>query len=83
MGTMSRKAIPLEKKRRLILSNRLPSEPEAVDPDVDGINFLKTMLDETKTNVDPNAQTRPNAFDADMSNEQASITPSVSGKSER
>ena len=37
------------------------------------------MFCETKTIAEPKAQSRPNAFEADTSNEHASITPIVSG----
>jgi hypothetical protein len=33
--------------------------------------------------VEPNAQTRPNMLLADISDEQASMTPNVRGRSER
>lgn len=44
--------------------------------------FLKKILEETKTRAEPNAQANPIKFEADMSNEQASITPSVRGRRE-
>lgn len=48
----------------------------------EGITFLKKMLDDTKINAEPNAHRRPMKFDADMSNVQASMTPSVNGTKE-
>lgn len=47
-----------------------------------GMIFLKNMLDDTKTMADPNAHNKPTAFDADTSNEQASMTPIVRGNKE-
>lgn len=44
--------------------------------------FLKKMLEDTKTMADPNAHRRPVTLEADISNEQASMTPSVSGSSD-
>lgn len=55
-----------------------------VDPEpAEGISFLKTMFCETKTMVEPNAQMRPRILEAEMSNEHASMTPRVRGRSER
>lgn len=51
-------------------------------PVFDGIIFLKKILELTKTRAEPKAQRRPVAFDADTSNEHASMTPMVSGRSE-
>lgn len=48
----------------------------------DGMIFLKKMFELTKTSADPNAHSRPIAFDADMSKLHASITPIVSGSNE-
>ena len=44
--------------------------------------FLKKILDETKTIADAKALSKPITFEADMSNEHASMTPMVNGKSE-
>ena len=44
-----------------------------------GIIFLKKMFDDTKTIAEPNAHNKPTALDADTSNEQANMTPSVRG----
>lgn len=41
------------------------------------------MLEETKTIADAKALSSPRAFDADMSKEQASITPTVRGNKEK
>ena len=41
--------------------------------------FLKKMFDDTNTMADPNAHNKPTVLGSDTSNEQASITPSVSG----
>lgn len=49
---------------------------------VEGMIFLKKMLEETNTSAEPNAQRRPMKSDADISNEQASITPMVRGRSD-
>lgn len=51
-----------------------------VAPDADsfGSSFLLKMFCETKMTVEPSAQRNPTAF-ARRSNEQASMTPSVSG----
>ena len=51
--------------------------------ELEGMIFLKKMLDVTKTIAEPNAQRRPIAFDADMSKLQASMTPIVSGSREK
>jgi hypothetical protein len=48
-----------------------------------GIIFLKKMFCDTKMRVEPNAQTRPKMLLAEMSDEQASMTPKVRGKRER
>ena len=42
--------------------------------------FLKKIFDDTNTMADPNAHSKPTKLDADMSNEQASMTPRVRGK---
>jgi hypothetical protein len=55
---------------------------DAPPPASEGIIFLKKMLELTKTKADPNAQSKPTVFDAEMSNEQASITPIVRGDKE-
>jgi hypothetical protein len=39
-------------------------------------------LEETKTRAEPNAQSRPTRSEPEKCEEQASMTPSVSGKSE-
>ena len=44
--------------------------------------FLKKMFCETKTIAEPNAHSRPVMFDTDTSKLQASITPTVRGKSD-
>ena len=41
--------------------------------------FLKKMFDDTKTMAEPNAHNKPTALDADISNEQANMTPRVRG----
>ena len=81
---MKVKAIELEKKRRLILSSRPeveadPSLEEALAPTVEGTIFLKKMLEETKTRVEPKAQMRPKTLEAETSKEQANMTPRVRG----
>lgn len=43
------------------------------------MTFLKKMLDDTKTMADAKAHARPNTFEADVSNEQTSMTPMVNG----
>lgn len=48
-----------------------------------GIIFLKKIFWETKTIVEPRAHTRPKMFEKEISKEQASITPSVSGNNDR
>lgn len=45
-----------------------------------GMIFLKKMLEETNTSAEPKAQNRPMALEADISNEQANITPKVRGR---
>jgi hypothetical protein len=40
---------------------------------------LKKIFDDTKTMAEPNAHNKPTALDADTSNEQANMTPSVRG----
>lgn len=47
------------------------------------MTFLKKIFDDTKMTAEPNAQIRPRKLDADMSNEHASMTPRVSGSSDR
>lgn len=54
-----------------------------VESEFVGMIFLKNMFCETNTRVEPKAQTRPKKLDIVMSKEQASMTPRVSGKSER
>jgi hypothetical protein len=49
--------------------------------ELEGIIFLKTMLELTNTSADPNAQTNP-ITSFETSNEQASMTPMVSGSRE-
>lgn len=49
----------------------------------EGTTFLKKMLELTKMSAEPNAQSKPIAFDSDMSELQARITPMVSGRRER
>jgi hypothetical protein len=41
--------------------------------------FLKKILELTKTRAEPKAHSNPTALDADMSNEHASMTPTVRG----
>ncbi len=71
------KARPDEKYNRLILSS-LPCDASALV----GMTFLKKIFCDTKMRVDPKAQMRPNTLDADMSDEHASMTPRVRGRSE-
>lgn len=74
--------MPDEYKRRFSLSS-LWDVLDAEEPPVfEGMIFLKKMLELTKTRADPKAQRRPIAFDAETSNEKASITPIVNGSSE-
>jgi hypothetical protein len=40
-------------------------------------------LELTKTSAEPKAQSNPTALDADMSNEHASITPTVKGSRDK
>ena len=47
------------------------------------MTFLKNMFDETNTSAEAKALRSPSAFDADMSNEQASMTPTMRGISEK
>jgi hypothetical protein len=82
MGIISTKAVPDEYKRRFSLSSLWEVLDAEEAPVSDGMTFLKKMLELTKTRADPKAQRRPIAFDAETSNEQASITPNVSGRSE-
>ena len=44
------------------------------------MTFLKNIFEDTKMIAEPNAQRRPRALEADMSKEQASITPTVRGR---
>jgi hypothetical protein len=37
------------------------------------------MFDDTKTNADPNAESKPRKFDAEKSDEHAIMTPNVNG----
>ena len=46
------------------------------------MTFLKNMFDVTKMMAEAKAQARPSAFDADVSKEQTSMTPKVSGSRE-
>ena len=43
---------------------------------------MKKMFDETNTIAEANAQRRPSTFDADTSDEHASMTPIMRGRSE-
>jgi hypothetical protein len=73
-------AMPEEYRRRLSLSNLWDGCD--IPPLLEGIIFLKKMLELTKTRADPKAQRRPIALEADMSKEHASMTPMVSGRRE-
>lgn len=48
----------------------------------EGMTFLKKMFELTKMSAEPNAQSKPIAFDSDMSELQARMTPMVSGRRE-
>lgn len=43
---------------------------------------MKKMFDDTKTMAEPNAHNKPMALDADISNEQANMTPRVRGNND-
>ena len=49
---------------------------------LEGMTFLKKMFELTKISAEPNAQSKPIAFDNDMSELQARMTPIVSGRRE-
>ena len=49
---------------------------------VEGMIFLKKIFDETKTSAEPNAHSNPIAFEIDIFDEHARMTPKVRGKSE-
>ena len=74
--------MPDEYKRRFNLSSLWDVLGAEEPPVCDGMTFLKNMLELTKMSADPKAQRRPIAFDAETSNEKASITPIVNGSSE-
>ncbi len=83
IGIIRLKAIPEEYNRRLILSNfcdDFVSAPEP--PELLGITFLKKIFEETNTMADPNADASPMKSAVDISNEQASMTPTVRGNND-
>jgi hypothetical protein len=47
------------------------------------MTFLKKIFEVTKTSAEPKAQASPVTLLADMSNEQANMTPRVKGSSEK
>jgi hypothetical protein len=49
----------------------------------DGMIRLKNIFELTKTRADPKAQRRPMEFEADVSNEHASMTPMVRGRRDK
>lgn len=78
MGIIKTNAMLEEYSRRFSLSSLC----EVGVDELVGMIFLKNIFELTNTTADPKAQRSPTALEADISNEHASMTPIVKGRSD-